>query len=115
MSAHRAANSWRGFVVGLGVAILVAFLVAIGMLSERKFAGAVATGLAGSAASVGIAFAFIGWKRREDAAARMRPQLSCHPQPVRYLGWHGTVHTFVFSSNSFANAFAAANQRKLVR
>ena len=115
IAEHHAANGWRNVSIGLGVAAVVCFVLAISTASQSNLGGAVLASFGVAAAAAGIVFAYSSWKRHEKTATRIRPRANCHPLPVRYLGWHGTVHTFVFTNDSFANAFASANHRKLVR
>jgi hypothetical protein len=113
--AHHAANRSRSFMVGLSIAVVVCVLIIFSAGSQNNFGVAFLAGVASVAAAGGMVFAYSAWKHNEKVATSIRPRSNCHPEPVRYVGWHGTVHTFVFSNNSFANAFATANHRKLVR
>lgn len=45
----------------------------------------------------------------------VRPRTACGTQPVEYHGWDGTIHTFTFESDDFAEAFRRLNAAKQVR
>src|SRR5689334_21091940 len=53
-------------------------------------------------------------KRRQRARALCAPACAPPRRAVSYLGWHGTVHQFEVASDAFAEAFLAANAKKVV-
>src|SRR5262249_48656717 len=80
--------------------------------------GLVSLGAAGILAYGGHAFAArraTRVRKARAAADAIRPDSSCHPTPVEYLGWRGTVHRFAFTNPDFSDAFERANAKKVVR
>jgi hypothetical protein len=53
-------------------------------------------------------------KLTTQARAMCGPDCACAKRAVSYLGWHGTLHQFEFTSADFARRFMEDNQRKLV-
>jgi hypothetical protein len=47
-------------------------------------------------------------------ADQIKPSVNCCSEPVVYLGWRGTVHTFVLTNPNFASDFQQSNIKKLV-
>lgn len=52
--------------------------------------------------------------RRRRALALCMASCARPRQAISYLGWHGTVHRFEIASPAFAQAFLAANAKKVV-
>lgn len=65
---------------------------------------------------IGIIVALLGIlpyaKAKSEAEALMRPRCSSVTSTVKYVAWHGTVHTFIFASKSYLDLFLAANSSK---
>lgn len=68
----------------------------------------------------GILFIVYGFTAGTDKirAARARKSATCCADSpsvlVKYIGWHGSTHTFYIHSQSYAFAFMRANRNKLV-
>jgi hypothetical protein len=55
------------------------------------------------------------YERLMDMAERTTKKSCVQTGPaVSYEGWYGTIHTFRFASDQFADAFMAANHAKIV-
>lgn len=61
-----------------------------------------------------VAIAALGYRRQQRARALRTQTCSNCELPVVYLGYYGSIHSFQFSSQFYAVAFARANQKKLV-
>lgn len=57
---------------------------------------------------------FIFWRRERAEADNVKPDPSCTTVPVVYVGWNGSVHTFLFSNTIFCDLFERANAKKIV-
>jgi hypothetical protein len=59
------------------------------------------------------ALIFVGlavlWRWSRTRSIKMKPDPSCGNPPVKYLGWQGTVHTFILSNQTFSAEFEQAN------
>jgi hypothetical protein len=53
-------------------------------------------------------------KQMKAARACLTPRCSNLHEAVTYHGWYGTVHSFTFSNSDYAQAFRAANAKKLL-
>jgi hypothetical protein len=53
-------------------------------------------------------------KLEEEAKAYLTNSCTCQHNVVRYHGWYGTVHSFDFQNESYAHAFIALNQEKVL-
>ncbi len=49
---------------------------------------------------------------RAEGFANLRTTCAARTDPMRYAGWHGSIHTFIFASRDYLESFAAANERK---
>lgn len=47
-----------------------------------------------------------------SAAERLLPDCASRTSAVRYLAWHGTFHTLVFTNRDYLDEFIASNERK---
>lgn len=54
-----------------------------------------------------------GVMQSNQAKTRCRPNCASTGAAVTYLGWHGTLHSFQFTSRDYAAKFMAANSGKL--
>lgn len=104
-------SAWKtawgfGFAAAV-VAVSVAF-AAVSKIGSGELAPLVAF-------AVGlISFVAVGAHRKSVARSRCSSSCASSGLPVAYLGWHGTVHAFNFSSSEYAGRFAEANARKVV-
>lgn len=62
---------------------------------------------------VGISI-FGGIMQSNKANSTCGPSCASSGPAVTYLGWHGTLHSFSFSSHDYASKFMVANSKKLV-
>lgn len=46
------------------------------------------------------------------AKLKMKPECCSPGSAVRYIEWHGTMHTFVFESKSYLDSFLSSNSGK---
>ncbi|MBY0231301.1 MAG: hypothetical protein K2W96_18620, partial [Gemmataceae bacterium] len=52
---------------------------------------------------------------QDDHARRLLGRdCACEDEAVAYLGWYGSIHTFVIASPRYAHLFQQANLKKLV-
>ena len=96
------ASKWAGRAIagGLGAWVLIAWIMGSGW-----FGFAVCSGLA----CLGF------WhqsKAQEEAQKLMCENCSAPSDAVRYVGWHGTFHTFVFENKAYLENFMISNSRK---
>jgi hypothetical protein len=62
-----------------------------------------------------VALSIAGWvMKSNEAKSSCGPNCASSGAGVLYLGWHGTVHSFFFTSSDYATKFMAANSGKLV-
>lgn len=62
-----------------------------------------------------IGLSIAGWGiQSNQAKSGCGPNCSSSGAAVTYLGWHGTLHSFFFTSRNYAAKFMAANSGKLV-
>lgn len=54
------------------------------------------------------------WKKKQSKADALKPDPDCDTEPVKYVEWSGTVHTFEFTNRVFCEKFQYANVNKLV-
>lgn len=61
----------------------------------------------------GIAGAIAAYiRKRAKVRDHLQPTCAAETAAIRYLDWHGTVHTFVFANRNYVDAFQSANERK---
>lgn len=54
------------------------------------------------------------WKKYIRKSQLEMPNADCKSPPIQYLGWQGSIHSFIISHPEFAEKFESANQKKLV-
>jgi hypothetical protein len=59
-----------------------------------------------------IAGIWVFHSTRPDAENHLQATCSAKTAAIRYSGWYGTFHTFVFANRTYLDAFIAANGRK---
>lgn len=101
-AAYDGASKWSGWGLGGGVGAWVV----LGWLTGSGWFGFI----------VAVALAAAGFwyqgKAQEEARKLMCATCAAPSDAVRYIGWHGTFHTFVFDSKGYLEDFVAANSRK---
>jgi hypothetical protein len=99
---YEAANNWT-------IAGLIAWLVVwvfIGNVAGTGAAGFILGGLL-------FGGSFIPYSQAKNEAAAMMKQSCCTAgTAVQYVGWHGTMHTFVFQNKPYLESFIALNAKK---
>jgi hypothetical protein len=113
MTAHHAAvSAWRTFLV---FAIVGGLLVLAGIrtLANADGNGLILLAAGGMCGAFSVMF-FKSWKAKKATALLIKPQPACEPNPVKYHGWQGSIHTFDFANQSYAVTFATANHRKVL-
>lgn len=119
------ANAARFWFVALGVLARTCAFAGVGLFSlpfvDAKIenralvlaSAVIAVALAGLL--VGLAtLAYQGLQRRRAAADNVKPAGHCAVKPVIYREWYGTVHTFYFACEDFAQQFILANATKVL-
>jgi hypothetical protein len=61
-----------------------------------------------------VAALFFIWRRFRAKANHLKRNSGCRFPPVQYLGWQGTVHTFILTNSDFTTEFQHSNEKKLV-
>lgn len=65
---------------------------------------------------LGLPIALLGiWPYRkalQNARSSLRPSCTAEKAAVQYVSWHGSFHTFTFTSRAYLDRFVAANGRK---
>jgi hypothetical protein len=70
--------------------------------------------VAGWWGGVVLAIAFAAWGILWDRARDARlPKCACTGGAVKYVTWHGTVHTFEFASTRYGKRMLEANHQKV--
>lgn len=102
-------------LLGLFVALILLGIlgVAVGINSIHKPAG-VGYLAAGVVLLLLSPLACLGWLSKQKQADAIRPAPECAVAPVKYLGWHGSVHTFHFTNHAYCQRFQVANANKLL-
>ncbi len=119
------ANTTHNWFVALVVfAALSAFaaggLLALSFVSDNvestrvmRLIGAVGITLCGLSGAF-AAPTYRRWQQNQATADRIKPSKICVVDPVIYSSWNGTVHTFYFDCQHFADHFRSANARKVL-
>jgi hypothetical protein len=107
MATYHEATGLRLRATITGWAAAVSALFAIAHLAWLLLAAALA------------GWAYISFTQSKTALARFEQELtdSCTSQgaAVMYEGWYGSVHTFSFTNERYADQFKLSNEAKVVR
>lgn len=102
VAAYQGASRW--IVGGVIVGIIVCLL-----LLTQPLRGPLALAVGASIAAVSV----LPFNNARAAAKEtMKPRCAAPDCALRYLEWYGSVHTFVFASREYLDAFVSANARK---